>query len=95
MVRFAGSGQEGRAGSVTFGRVVSTAASVRAGALQAKREDVRRLFGAGSRLHQIVTWLSGGEGADRGRALIVLDECHKAKNLLDAAGSEPGHAAVS
>ncbi len=63
---------------------------MRAGALQAKRADVRRLFGAGSRLHQIVTWLSGGEGADRGRALIVLDECHKAKNLLDAAGSEPG-----
>ncbi|GFR48198.1 hypothetical protein Agub_g10015, partial [Astrephomene gubernaculifera] len=38
------------------------------------------LFGAGSRLDQLVRWLAGGE------CLIVFDECHKAKNLLDAAG---------
>ncbi|KXZ54936.1 hypothetical protein GPECTOR_3g106 [Gonium pectorale] len=50
-------------------------------ALEAKREAARQLFGAGSRLHQLVTWLSGGE------SLIVLDECHKAKNLLDLAGN--------
>jgi hypothetical protein len=56
------------------------------GALEHKRAEVRRLFGTGSRLHQIVTWLGGPKGD--GECLIVLDECHKAKNLLDAAGSK-------
>ncbi|GFR48740.1 hypothetical protein Agub_g10698, partial [Astrephomene gubernaculifera] len=53
--------------------------------LAAKRAEVRRLFGPGSRLHQLVSWLGGAEGKDD--CLIVLDECHKAKNLLDAAGN--------
>ncbi|GIL64960.1 hypothetical protein Vafri_18816 [Volvox africanus] len=53
--------------------------------LNHKRAEVRRLFGVGSRLHQIVSWLGGPKGD--GECLIVLDECHKAKNLLDAAGN--------
>lgn len=32
---------------------------------------------------QIVDWL----GADGGECLIVLDECHKAKNLVDDSGT--------
>ncbi|KAG2496515.1 hypothetical protein HYH03_005339 [Edaphochlamys debaryana] len=54
-------------------------------AVEAKRDEVRRLFGSGSRLHQLVQWLGGADG--RGDCLIILDECHKAKNLLDAAGN--------
>lgn len=37
---------------------------------------------AGSRLAQIVDWLKGDEAA-----LIVLDECHKAKNLVASGGN--------
>ena len=37
-----------------------------------------------SRLEQIVHWLSGDVG---GAPLIVLDECHKAKNLVAANGA--------
>lgn len=39
----------------------------------------------GSRLHQIVEWL-GGQG---GECMIVLDECHKAKNLMNSKGASP------
>lgn len=39
----------------------------------------------GSRLHQIVEWL-GGQGGD---CMIVLDECHKAKNLMNSSGARP------
>ena len=40
---------------------------------------------ANSRLGQIVKWL---RECPRG-GLIVLDECHKAKNLLPAGGMQP------
>lgn len=40
-------------------------------------------FPDGSRLTQITDWL----GADGGECLIVLDECHKAKNLVDDGAS--------
>ena len=36
---------------------------------------------AGSRLAQVVDWLKGDE-----TPLIILDECHKAKNLVAAGG---------
>lgn len=35
----------------------------------------------GSRLGQIVEWL---EGHDDGNCFIILDECHKAKNLVSS-----------
>lgn len=38
---------------------------------------------AGSRLAQVVDWLKGDEAP-----LIVLDECHKAKNLVAAGGQQ-------
>lgn len=38
---------------------------------------------AGSRLAQVVEWLKGDDAP-----LIILDECHKAKNLV-ASGGEP------
>lgn len=37
-----------------------------------------------SRLAQIVKWLKGRDG--RGECLIILDECHKAKNLIAKEG---------
>lgn len=37
-----------------------------------------------SRLAQIVTWLRGNDG--KGECLIILDECHKAKNLIAKEG---------
>lgn len=42
----------------------------------------------GSRLEQIVNWLKGDE-----KPLIVLDECHKAKNLMVSKGARPPPAA--
>ncbi|EPS61977.1 hypothetical protein M569_12816, partial [Genlisea aurea] len=36
-----------------------------------------------SRLHQLVQWCSNFDG------LIIFDECHKAKNLVPEAGSQP------
>lgn len=38
---------------------------------------------AGSRLAQIVDWLKGDE-----EPLIILDECHKAKNLVAPGGED-------
>lgn len=38
----------------------------------------------GSRLAQIVTWLRGRDG--KGECLVILDECHKAKNLIAKEG---------
>ncbi|GIM01409.1 hypothetical protein Vretimale_6229 [Volvox reticuliferus] len=70
-------------GRSRVGEVVDDETMLRA--LDYKRAEVRRLFGVGSRLHQIVNWLGGPKGD--GECLIVLDECHKAKNLLDAAGN--------
>lgn len=52
------------------------------------------LYPAGSRMQQVVHWLSPEEERnkndkdDRDRCLIVLDECHRAKNLL-LAGAPP------
>ncbi|KAG2496337.1 hypothetical protein HYH03_005567 [Edaphochlamys debaryana] len=48
------------------------------GSVPAPAEEEVNEFGEGSRLHQLVEWLGGGgfEG------LLVLDECHKAKNCL-------------
>lgn len=40
-------------------------------------------FPPGSRLTQITDWLGEGDG----ECLIILDECHKAKNLVDDAGT--------
>ncbi|GLC46902.1 hypothetical protein PLESTB_001282200 [Pleodorina starrii] len=73
----------GRAYGGAAGEEVNDEAAGRA--LEFKRAEVRRLFGPGSRLHQIVTWLGGPTGD--AECLVVLDECHKAKNLLDAAGN--------
>eukprot|EP00873_Tetraselmis_striata_P001668 jgi/Tetstr1/421932/TSEL_012831.t1 len=39
-----------------------------------------------SRCKQIVKWLQGAESENEASPLIVLDECHKAKNLLSANG---------
>ena len=47
---------------------------------------MKSLMAKGSRLSQVVTWLGGRDKRDE--CLVVLDECHKAKNLLDSAGSE-------
>lgn len=40
----------------------------------------------GSRLEQIVDWLKGEQAP-----LVVLDECHKAKNLIAAGGNPSSH----
>ena len=53
--------------------VVSTAA-------EAKQLDSS--IPRGSRLEQIVDWLNGAEDDP----LVVLDECHKAKNLIAIGG---------
>lgn len=37
-----------------------------------------------SRLAQIVNWLRGRDG--QGECLVILDECHKAKNLIAKEG---------
>jgi hypothetical protein len=39
-----------------------------------------------SRCRQIVKWLQGGASAEEAAPLIVLDECHKAKNLINETG---------
>ncbi|KAJ9534468.1 hypothetical protein QJQ45_016176, partial [Haematococcus lacustris] len=39
----------------------------------------------GSRLSQLVQWLGGEDGSGE-HCLVVLDECHRAKNLVDSAG---------
>eukprot|EP00873_Tetraselmis_striata_P036348 jgi/Tetstr1/456612/TSEL_043315.t1 len=39
-----------------------------------------------SRCKQIVKWLQGGASAEEASPLIVLDECHKAKNLINPTG---------
>ncbi|KAJ9534596.1 hypothetical protein QJQ45_022183 [Haematococcus lacustris] len=39
----------------------------------------------GSRLSQLVQWLGGEDGSGE-HCLVVLDECHRAKNLVDTAG---------
>lgn len=45
-------------------------------------EELTTAIDKTSRLHQIIEWLGSGEGDP----IIVLDECHKAKNLLSARG---------
>ncbi|MEW5304646.1 MAG: hypothetical protein WDW36_007243 [Sanguina aurantia] len=53
-------------------------------ARRTKAQALSDRFPPGSRLMQIVDWL----GADDGECMIVLDECHKAKNLVHEIGSE-------
>ena len=46
----------------------------------------------GTRLFQVVEWLAGQDG--KGKCLIILDECHKAKNLIAKEGgccASPSH----
>ncbi len=52
--------------------------------LRSTKQD--NLMNEKSRLSQIVGWLGGpaGDGKD---CLVILDECHKAKNLLDVGGA--------
>lgn len=38
----------------------------------------------GTRLYHVVEWLAGRDG--KGNCLIILDECHKAKNLIAKEG---------
>lgn len=40
----------------------------------------------GTRLFQVVEWLAGADKT--GNCLIILDECHKAKNLIAREGME-------
>ncbi|KAF5829652.1 hypothetical protein DUNSADRAFT_15693 [Dunaliella salina] len=51
----------------------------------AREKKTGSLSAKGSRLSQIKEWLQGpkGDGKD---ALIIFDECHRAKNLLDSNG---------
>jgi hypothetical protein len=44
------------------------------------------MYPAKSRLRQIAEWLGGADY--KGECLIVLDECHKAKNLVMPNGGE-------
>lgn len=57
--------------------------SERASAHRNQEQLLEDNFPAGSRLTQVTDWL----GADDGECLIILDECHKAKNLVDDAVS--------
>jgi hypothetical protein len=50
----------------------------------AAKQLLRREQPPGSRLWQIVEWLLGD---DDGECMIVLDECHRAKNLVSKAGA--------
>ncbi|PSC70731.1 strawberry notch [Micractinium conductrix] len=51
----------------------------------ARLEEGRLHVPTSSRLAQIVAWLDGSDEPP----LIVLDECHKAKNLLPSSGAAP------
>ena len=50
----------------------------------AAKQLLRQQQPPGSRLWQIVDWLLGNEV---GECMIILDECHRAKNLVSKAGS--------
>ncbi|MEW5318589.1 MAG: hypothetical protein WDW38_009802 [Sanguina aurantia] len=53
-------------------------------ARRTKAQTLSDRFPAESRLTQIVNWLGEGDG----ECLIILDECHKAKNLVHEIASE-------
>jgi hypothetical protein len=40
------------------------------------------------RLDQLVTWLGGSSG--QGEALVIFDECHRAKSIKVGAHRQPG-----
>ncbi|CAL8463694.1 g3228 [Coccomyxa elongata] len=71
---------------VTYSLLVSNTKSMAEPRLPGadKAADVQNDFRIpkGSRLEQIINWLKGGDGD----ALIVFDECHKAKNLIAVKG---------
>lgn len=72
---------------ITYSLLVSGARSWAGKAVQnADGVEVEAPVDKSSRLAQILDWL-GEEG--NGEPLIVLDECHKAKNLLTSKGVQP------
>ncbi|GFR44081.1 hypothetical protein Agub_g5241, partial [Astrephomene gubernaculifera] len=76
-----GEAGRGKAGGKRRASSAAAAAAAAAGAEGVKeeaKEEEEDEFGEGSRLAQLVEWFGGAEYD----GLIVLDECHKAKNCL-------------
>ncbi|KAI7841339.1 hypothetical protein COHA_004957 [Chlorella ohadii] len=55
-----------------------------------KTDSMRIVPQRGSRLKQLITWLRNDPS---GAPLIVLDECHKAKNVMGSTGGKPSKTA--
>eukprot|EP00854_Cymbomonas_tetramitiformis_P016865 gene16865-20036_t len=52
---------------------------------------IKRIICPGSRVSQVVSWLKQERAED---PLIILDECHKAKNLLPVGAGKPSQTAM-
>ncbi len=67
---------------ITYSLLVSNAKSMAEEATDGTADNaLDPRIPAGSRLAQVVEWLKGDEAP-----LIILDECHKAKNLVASGG---------
>lgn len=83
------SGGKLAAKGVKDGVVFMTYSLLIAGSTKSDRSGLVRedfLLPAKSRLKQIVQWLRGDDPQDTASPLIILDECHKAKNLISGTG---------
>lgn len=83
---------------ITYSLLVMNAKAMKDEALDPLNDRGERQLDArlvpGSRLEQIVDWLKGEHfsNPDESAPLIVLDECHKAKNLIATSGGMPQYA---
>ena len=69
---------------ITYSLLVSNAKSMGEETHEGNAGDVDAKIPVGSRLAQVVEWLKGDHAP-----LIILDECHKAKNLVASGGRFP------
>ena len=75
---------------VTYSLLVTAAKAMAQDVDNTQTGGVDHWLPPGSRLAQIVEWLKKEEAP-----LIVLDECHKAKNLVTSGGATPCHGRCS
>lgn len=69
---------------VTYSLLISGSAKGSGGTEHVEGWPQDIMLRKGTRLHQIVQWLRGGDGDP----LIVFDEAHKAKNLINTKGED-------
>jgi hypothetical protein len=78
----------------TYSLLVSGSGAAQAAGGKKGKATPASMVKPGSRIKQLIDWLAPGRDDDGGSSLIVFDECHKAKNLINSAG-EPTKTALA